>query len=81
MSNVVPLSSDKVLPGEVNSELVAMLETVLEEARSGRICAAAFVTVRPDRQAATAWKGDGSQNALASGILTLLHRYGAALAT
>lgn len=79
MSSLVPLFPEKVLPGGVNQELVEMIEAMLDDAKAGRMIAGAFVTVKPDGQCMTAWKGDGSQNALASGILTLLHRYGRGL--
>jgi hypothetical protein len=77
--SVVPFG-DSILPGEANPALVAELERLLSEARSGDLRAIAYGSVRAGNVLGTGWVGsDGTRNPVATVILMLHSRYASAL--
>lgn len=83
MSNVVALNPDapKPLTDGVNEELIEILERQLNDAREGRLLAAAYVITFVDKRTRTGWSNTiDTDDAIGAGILTLMHRYGAAAA-
>lgn len=79
MSKVVAFR-ECIPPGEVNPDLVADLERLLEDAKAGQLRGIAYATTLTTGAAATGWCGsDGARHPLAGAIMMLHHRYGAAL--
>ena len=76
------VSNNEVGEGEIeiNQPLIEHLEMWLEQARSGELCSGAFVGVYADGGVRTGWdKSNEDTDAIASGIMCLMHRYGAAM--
>ena len=83
MTNIVPLkpahSIPAVTPEQPNEELIEYLEELLAHAKSGELRAAATVLCYAGDKIQTDWINTHSESdRLASGILTLMHRWGAA---
>lgn len=71
---------DCIPPTEPNRSLVAELERLLDEAKSGDLRAMAYCTIRLYGSKGTGWDGaDGTRDQLAACIAMLQHRYTAAL--
>lgn len=67
--------------GEVNEELIAHLETMLEQAKSGVLLSSAYVGVYVDGSVRHGWeKRPGDTDPLASGIMCLHYRISKAMA-
>lgn len=59
-----------------NAELIKMLESLLEEARSGDMVSGAFAGAHPDGTIFTCWTvGDTAKSQLAGATLQLQHRF------
>lgn len=79
MSNVVRFGKT-VLPGEANDDLVATLEWLLADAKSGCLRGLAYATVRENNVIGSGWDGsDGTRYPLAAAISILSVRYPTAL--
>jgi hypothetical protein len=79
MTNIVKFGKT-VLPGEANEELVATIEQLLSDAKSGSLRALAYVTVRENNVIGSGWDGsDGTRYPLAAAISILSVRYAMAL--
>lgn len=67
-------------PGQVNAELVAELEAILERAKRAEITGMAFALALPDGLMECGWTNcSQGRYGLAAGILALSHRYGAGM--
>lgn len=78
MSKIVAFAGN-IVPGEANPDIVADVERLLIEARSGELTAIAYCTVRGDSKG-TGWAGNaGTRDAIGAAILMLQHRYAAGL--
>ena len=74
MSNITPFR-DSIIPGHPVPDVVADLERLLADAKSGRLRAIAYATVAPPLKG-TGWSGDnGTSDAVAAAITMLAHRY------
>ena len=75
MSNVVGLRGD-VTPGTQVTDVVAELETLLMQAKSGEIRGLAFCVTKVNSRIVTGWAGEGgTMPELLSGIGMLQHRF------
>jgi hypothetical protein len=75
MGEVVSLGGEPI-HGEPNGDLVQTLEGLLEDARSGKLRALAYCTVRNTDLIGTGWDGSsGTRYPLGSAILILQSRY------
>ena len=71
---------DSIPPGEVNHELVGMLERLLSDAKSGNLRGLAYAATKISDVTQTGWEGsDGSRHPLSTAILILHSRYASAL--
>ena len=62
--------------GAVNLELIAELEKLLDEAKSGEIYGLAYATVQKRSCTGSGWVGlEGQQNSMSTAIMRLYHRY------
>lgn len=62
----------------VQTEVIEKLESLLEEARTGRVVALAYVSVSRDTMLRSNWVGDISRHLLGYGISRLQHEFIAA---
>lgn len=75
VSNVVAFMNT-IPPGEANPDIVAELEALLKEAKSGSLRAIAYATFSEGDYTGTGWVGsDGTRHPLSSCIAMLQHRY------
>lgn len=75
MSNVVRLGNE-TLPGEPDEGIIATLEALLVDARSGDLRAFAYATVRQNNAVGTGWDGTaGTRYTLGAVIGMLDTRY------
>lgn len=73
---VVQLREGTALPGQPDEALVALLERLLEDARSGDLRAIAYATVRAGGAVGTGWDGGrGTRDPLSTAISILGVRY------
>lgn len=74
MSKVVAFK-DHIIPGDPNLEIVADIEQLLDEAKSGALTGFAYAAIR-DNDNGTGWCGNaGTREALGAAIMMLNHRY------
>lgn len=74
MTKIVALNGN-IIPGQPNPDIVADLEFLLEQAKSGSLAAFAFCTVYADVKG-TGWSGNGgTRDSLHAAIAMLQHRY------
>lgn len=67
-------------PGEMNEDLVDLLEELLTDAKSGHLRGLAYASTNVDGTNGTGWIGsDGARDPLATSIMILNHRYAEAL--
>lgn len=76
MSNVASLRGLPIST-EVNAELVEELDRLLQEARDGRIVAMAYATCVVSGGYGSGWTSQPDGHSLGTGILALMHRFGA----
>lgn len=77
MGEVTPLFEGSVAgrpKGEPNDELVALLEQLVEDARSGQLQAIAYTGVTDMRALNTNWCGICDQHDMIAGVHVLSHR-------
>lgn len=71
---------NSILPGEANPDMVATIERLLEQAKSGELRGFAYATFAIGDITGTGWEGsDGSRHPISSAIAMLQHRYTEAL--
>src|SRR6185312_11778006 len=78
VSSVVPLRGSHLQifkHGEPNEEVVAKLEEMLEEARSGYLRAFAYARVTADRNIIHGWAGSCDQHDMTAAIAKLSFRF------
>src|SRR5437660_682571 len=75
---VVPLREERAfIPGEPSAKIIAMLETVLAEARAGNITGLALATTGPPNKAGQGFHYEaGFGLSLGGALLRLSHDYG-----
>ena len=76
MGEVHRIGPGRLLPGDVDPDIVQLCENLLEQARRGEIGAIAYAAVRADDQAfKTDWEGGGYYDlSLQAGVSILFHR-------
>lgn len=71
---------NSIPPGEANPDMVAVIEDLLDRAKSGELRGLAYATFASGDITGTGWEGsDGSRHPLSSAIAMLQHRYTQAL--
>ena len=71
---------NSIPPGEANPDMVAVVEDLLDRAKSGELRGLAYATFASGDITGTGWEGsDGSRHPLSSAIAMLQHRYTQAL--
>lgn len=77
MSEIVKMGTQRLLPGEVNTDLVEALDDLKRRAERGELTALAWAGVTGNRHLVTGWDGAGGTIFdLAAAIMTLHSRYG-----
>lgn len=75
MKNVATIHGGRV-PGQPSEAIIETLESLLVEARSGRLIGVAYATCCDDGKQGTGWDGEaGSRHPLGTAIMMLHHRY------
>ena len=75
MSDIHKLT-ERLLPGETNTDLVDALERLTEQARKGEITAVAWACTKTNGHVANGWEGaGGTMFPLGAAIMTLHARY------
>lgn len=69
--NIVKLT-DRLLPGEVNSDLVEALERLLEQVKAGEIIGLSWAGARADDSIMTGWDGAGGTMWKMNAAITVL---------
>lgn len=62
----------------IQDEVIAILEGLLEDAKTGRLVAMAYVAVSQDGLIKSGWEGEISREILGYGLGKLTHKYYAA---
>lgn len=77
MSNVASLRGLPVA-NQPNEDLITELERLLQEARDGKIVAMAYATCIVSGGYGSGWTSQPDGHSLGTGIIGLMHRFGAA---
>lgn len=76
--SVVPLREGGLIPATVmepDAELIAKLEQLLTDARSGHLRVMSYVLIDRDRAIGTGWVGRGDHHDMTAGVSLLAYRY------
>lgn len=74
MADIIPIRVQSIQPP--NEALVIAFETLLAEAKAGRLRSAAFTTLHENNRIVSAWEIDpGTEHLIAAGIVQLGHEY------
>jgi hypothetical protein len=60
---------------EPDEKLIAVLERILDRARSGELTMMAYVIIEPNGTIGTGWAGDGSANVMLGAVSGLQARF------
>ena len=76
MTNIIKMGTERLLPGEINDDLVEAIESLLDRAKKGELKALAWAGVTGNEHLVTGWEGaGGTMFNVAAGISCLNHRY------
>ena len=75
---VVPMREGGLIPATVmepDEDLIAKLEQLLADARSGHLRALGYSMIDRDRAVTTGWSGHADHHDMTAGVHTLAYRY------
>ena len=73
-TNVLSLRGAALPIPQVNREVVETLESLLVQARDGRVAGIAYATVEPEGHITTGWSGDADKCGMIAGAALLAYR-------
>jgi hypothetical protein len=76
MEDKIVRLTDRMMAGDINQDIVTLLEQLLDRAKRGEIDGIAYATSAPNDVCATGWDGSGgTMFRLHSAVSTLHHRF------